>query len=69
MSKKTKLIDAKRRGFMQGSAVVGAAAATGVATADALDTDVQVPVKKDTSKHAGYRVTDRVREYYAKARF
>jgi len=69
MSKKTKLIDAKRRGFLQGSAVVGTAAATGVASADALKPDAELPLKKDTSKHAGYRVTDRVREYYAKARF
>jgi len=68
-SKKPKMIDAKRRGFLQGSAVVGTAAATGVASADLLEADAAAPNKKDTSKHAGYRVTDRVREYYAKARF
>ena len=68
-NKKPKMIDAKRRGFLQGSAVVGTAAATGVASAELLETEVAAPIKKDTSKHAGYRETDRVREYYAKARF
>jgi len=67
--KSPKMIDAKRRGFLQGSAVVGTAAATGVASADLLETDAVATLKKDTSKHAGYRETDRVREYYAKARF
>ena len=68
-NKNPKMIDAKRRGFLQGSAAVGTAAATGVASADLIETDVVKSVKKDTSKHAGYRLTDRVREYYAKARF
>ena len=69
MNKKPKMIDAKRRGFLQGSAIAGTAAATGVASADLLEAAALDPIKKDTSKHAGYRVTDRVREYYAKARF
>ncbi len=67
--KKPKMIDAKRRGFLQGSAVVGTAAATGVASADLLEVEPVKTLKKDTSKHAGYKETDRVREYYAKARF
>lgn len=68
MKKKPKMINAKRRGFLQGSALAGAAAATGAASADVLEVQAE-PSKQDTSKHAGYRVTDRVRKYYAKARF
>jgi nitrous oxide reductase len=68
MKKKPKMINAKRRGFLQGSAIAGAAAATGAASADVLEAQPE-STKPDTSKHAGYRVTDRVRTYYAKARF
>ncbi|MEE9333193.1 MAG: twin-arginine translocation signal domain-containing protein [Granulosicoccaceae bacterium] len=67
--KKPKMIDAKRRGFLQGSAMVGTVAATGVASADLLETAGAKSLKQNTSKHAGYRETDHVREYYAKARF
>ena len=69
MKKKPKMINAKRRGFLQGSAIAGAAAATGAASADVLEAEPTDSLKKDTSKHAGYRVTDKVRKYYAKARF
>ncbi len=69
MKKEPKLINAKRRGFLQGSAVAGTAAVTGAASADLLKPEAVEPVKQDTSKHAGYRETDHVRKYYAKARF
>jgi len=68
MSEKTKFINAKRRGFLQGSVVAGGAVATGTVSAQAaVDEVTPEPVK--THKSAGYRLTDQVREYYAKARF
>jgi len=68
MSKKTKYIDAKRRGFMQGSVVAGGAVATGAVDAAVTEVEeVAVPVK--TEKHAGYKLTDKVRRYYQRARF
>jgi len=69
MSKKHKFIDAKRRGFLQGSAALTATAAAGGATA--MSTSVTPELKlpaEETSGHAGYKETDRVREYYRKAR-
>jgi len=71
MSKKTKYIDAKRRGFMQGSVVAGGAVATGAVNAaisDTGDLNEQVAPAK-TAGHAGYRLTDKVRRYYQRARF
>ncbi len=68
MSKKTKYIDAKRRGFMQGSVVAGGAVATGAVDAAVTTTEEVVePVKPQG--HAGYRLTDKVRRYYQRARF
>jgi len=61
-------INARRRGFLQGAAVAGSAAVAGPALAEAdivsptaLDSEITVPT--------GYRETDHIREYYAKARF
>jgi len=68
MSKKTKFINAKRRGFLQGSVVAGGAVATGVAEA-AVDSPVEAAEPIDTKGHAGYKLTDKVRRYYEKARF
>jgi len=71
MSKKTKYIDAKRRGFMQGSVVAGGAVATGAVNAavnDAGDLNEDVTPAKNAG-HAGYRLTDKVRRYYQRARF
>lgn len=68
MSEKTKYINAKRRGFLQGTVVAGGAVAAGVATAESEVVDATpAPVKSPGS--AGYRLTDQVRTYYAKARF
>ncbi len=68
MSKKTKYINAKRRGFMQGSVVAGGAVAAGVATAaETVEEAPEEPSK--TAGHAGYRLTDKVRRYYQRARF
>jgi len=66
-----RFIDAKRRGFMQGSAVLTAAAATGATSiaAAATENPVVEPVTKTTEEHAGYQETDRIRQYYLKARF
>ena len=68
MSKPAKFINARRRGFLQGSAIAGGAVAAGVTLAESpLADNVTEPLQKP--KHAGYRATDRVRRYYAKARF
>lgn len=68
MSKKSKFINAKRRGFLQGSVVAGGVVATGVVDA-AVDVSVETlePVKPEG--HAGYKLTDKVKRYYDKARF
>ena len=64
-----RFIDARRRGFLQGAVLAGGAAAGGAALAhhdaahDAVETIAEAPVS------SGYRETDHVREYYAKARF
>lgn len=68
MSKKTKYIDAKRRGFMQGSVVAGGVVATGAVDA-AVSEPAQVDVPAKTQGHAGYKLTDKVRRYYERARF
>ena len=70
-TKSTRYIDAKRRGFMQGSAVLTATAATGAASMATAATEGPVvkPVAETTEGHAGYQETDRVRQYYLKARF
>ena len=63
---RTKYIDAKRRGFLQGAVVAtGAAAGGGALAAEPLE----VPVPGAEPKaDAGYRETDHVRAYYAAAR-
>ena len=70
-TKNTRYIDAKRRGFIQGSAVLTATAATGAASmaTAATESEVVEPVAETTEGHAGYKETDRVRQYYLKARF
>jgi len=68
VSKKTKYINAKRRGFLQGSVVAGGVVATGtVVAADAVEETPVEPSK--TEGHARYRLTDKVRRYYQRARF
>lgn len=65
-----KFIDARRRGFLQGAAVVTGAAATGAVGAAVEPATPAEPVTTDDrSGDAGYRLTDKVREYYARARF
>lgn len=68
MSKKSKFINAKRRGFLQGSVVAGGAVATGAADA-AIDAPIESVEPVATKGHAGYKLTDKVRRYYEKARF
>jgi len=48
MSKKTKFIDAKRRGFMQGSIVAGGAVATGAVDAATDDLVEEAAPAKNT---------------------
>ena len=68
-SEKTGFINAQRRGFMQRSALVGGVAASGGIVANAqASTRLETP-KVETSEHAGYQLTDKVKEYYRKARF
>ncbi len=69
MSKDTKFINAKRRGFLQGSVVAGGAVATGAATKVSAATPEEKPLAEKTAGHAGYRLTDKVRRYYQRARF
>lgn len=63
-----RFIDAKRRGFLQGATLAAGAAASGGTLAAA---PVPEPVSEAAGKplSGGYRETDHVREYYAKARF
>lgn len=68
MSKQSKFINAKRRGFLQGSVVAGGAVATGAVDA-ATDSPEEVVVPAKTEGHAGYKLTDKVRRYYQRARF
>jgi len=68
MSKSTKYINAKRRGFLQGSVVAGGAVAAGAVDAAAIEKVEPVEPAKPTG-HAGYKETDKVRRYYQRARF
>ena len=72
MAKKHKFIDARRRTFLQGSAVLTATAVSGAASAattPAIVEPEQAVTDSDNKTHAGYRETDKVRQYYSKARF
>ena len=61
----TTFIDAKRRGFLQGATLAGAAVASGAGIAAPLPEPLPEPAKP---ADAGYRETDHVRAYYAAAR-
>jgi len=61
-------IDARRRGFLQGAAIAGGTVASG-ATLAATDGVEPVTANEPEALSAGYRETDHVREYYAKARY
>jgi len=61
-------IDARRRGLLQGAAVAVAGGAAGVGTAARAAAAPLDPVAAKPAEDAGYRLTDHVREYYAKAR-
>ena len=62
-------INANRRGFLQGAAVAGGAAATGVATSVA-SSDVEVEaIVDDNADSKGYELTDHIKKYYKRARF
>lgn len=71
MSNKTRFINADRRRFVQSTAIVGGVAATGATVVQAATTDTQAPesANPQVKQHAGYQLTDRVKEYYRKARF
>ena len=64
----TRFIDARRRGFLQGAVVAGGAAASG-ATLARESPEHDLPAEPAKPAGAGYRETDHVREYYAKARY
>ena len=69
-NEKTKFIDARRRGFLAGAAVAGGAAATGAARAVGEVAAEAAPAEAPAAPEPrGYRETDHVRKYYAKARF
>ena len=65
----THYINANRRGFMQRTAIVGAIASTGTLSTTAQASTDDATVGANASEHAGYRLTDKVKEYYRKARF
>lgn len=67
IEKRTKFIDAKRRGFLQG-AVVATGAAVGGGNALAAEPPEAVVTDAAPGTQAGYRETDHVRAYYAAAR-
>ena len=67
--KETRFINAKRRGFMQRSVIVGGAAATGVVAVETQAEEVLSPTLAEQKTSAGYQLTDKVKEYYRKARF
>lgn len=71
MKKETKFINADRRRFMRNTTVVSGAVAAGVAvgSTQAQTEEADSAVIVDTTEHAGYQLTDRVKEYYKKARF
>lgn len=63
-----KFINANRRGFLQGAAIAGGAAASGVvAAADVAD--VSSGTSELPSNGKGYEETDHVKKYYQRARF
>ncbi len=71
MSNKQKLINARRRTFLQSSALLTAASAGAATTAVASTTsteNLQQPAD-EIKGSAGYKETDRVRRYYKMARF
>lgn len=69
MTDKTRFIDARRRGFLKGGAAVAGAGVTGQSLANGL-AEEPAPVRKTLApKSAGYRETEHVREYYARARY
>ena len=66
--KTPKFINSHRRKFMQSSAVASAAAVSGVTlSGGATAAESAEPVQP--TGDAGYKVTDRVRQYYKMARF
>ncbi len=67
--KETRFIDAKRRGFMQRSVIVGGVAATGAVSVEAQAEELLTPETDVQKTSAGYQLTDKVKEYYRKARF
>lgn len=65
---KPRFINAGRRGFMQGAAVAGGVAASGVA--QSAETIIEpAPETPEPAKRKGYQLTDHVRKYYRRARF
>ena len=64
---RTKYIDAKRRGFLQGAVLATGAAAGGGALAAGGSGEALVPTAEPKAQ-SGYRETDHVRAYYAAAR-
>jgi len=67
-TKDKKFIDAKRRGFMQGAAVAGAATVTGVAATTAQATELTDAIVKPESGDR-YKDSEYARTYYRNARF
>ena len=57
----------KRRKFLKGTAIAGAAVGTGVVSAQSLAE--ATPEKPEIQEDLGYRETEHIRAYYRLARF
>jgi len=62
-------INADRRGFLQGAAVAGGVAATGVAVAETIDAPAAEPQPASEGSGKGYKLTEHVKKYYQRARY
>ena len=65
--KEPNFINAKRRGFLQGAAVAGGTAASGVAVSSEVF-EVEAEAIQPKTGHKGYERNDYVKRYYERAR-
>ena len=67
-SNETTFINANRRGFLQGAAVAGGVAATGVAIAAGATDELPVEQTEELAGNKGYEPNEYVKKYYQRAR-
>lgn len=66
--RKTRFINASRRGFLQGAAIAGGSAVAGAAVSGEFVAVDQAPAP-DAPAQKGYERTEHVKRYYKRARF